>query len=430
MAKTIFLCGLLPQRKVLDLLNIMQKTLYKRHIADEITKYLFTNDIIVLHGARQVGKTHILYYFENLLKKQGEIAHYIDLEDSRLARILDKGVDEFIKYLNEQGFDITKIKQQNSKIFVLIDEIQYLLNPSLFLKLIADHYPEIKLIVSGSSSFNIKSKFKDSLVGRTVNFDIFNLSFEEFLDFKEYYFKKEESYTEKKIGELVSLYQEYCLYGGYPKIVMTPEIELKEKYLQQIIDTYIKKDIRDLANIKDIRKLNQILEALAAQSGQLLDVTELSNTCKLSKRTVENYLFLLEQTYIIKLVRPYSGNLRSELSKTAKIFFYDTGLMQMLWLKELPKEILGSVFETSVFVELAKKYGTEKITYWRTTDKKEIDFVVKSKEGLLPIEVKLNFSKFQKTAVEYFIKRYRSSPYKVVGLRGDIKNNFIYPWQL
>ena len=407
----------------------MLKNIRKRLILDEITKYLSTDEIIVLHGARQVGKTSILLYLQDQLKSKQEKTYFIDLEDSRNLRILDNGVDEFIKHLKEQGFEINKDNQK--KIFVFIDEIQYLANPSSFLKLVVDHYKQIKLIVSGSSSFNIKNKFKDSLVGRTIEFEIFNLSFAEFLDFKDYYFDSKNEHTKKKIGELIDLYEEYTLYGGYPKIVLTPKLEMKEKYLQQIIDTYIKRDIRDLADIKDISKFNKLVEVLASQSGQLLNVTELSNTVKLAKQTVEHYLFLLEQTYIIRLVRPYHTNLRSEISKTAKIFFYDSGLMQMLWLKQLGKELLGQVFETSVFSELVKKYGMEKVFYWRSLDKKEIDFVLKKTGDLLPIEVKINFIKFNDTAINYFLKKYKINNYKVAGLRGDKENkNKIYPWQV
>lgn len=320
---------------------------------------------------------------------------------------------------------------ERHKLFVFIDEIQYLASPSPFLKLLADHYPQVKLIVSGSSSFNIKQKFSDSLVGRTVNFEIFPLCFEEFLMFKGEHFDPKHIYTAKKRDELLSLYEDYILSGGYPKIVLTSQKIMKEKYLQQIIDTYVKKDIRDLAEIKDINKFNRLLEILASQSGQLLNVVELANTLGIMKPTVERYLFLLEQTYIIRLVRPYSANLRSELSKTPKIFFYDSGLMQMLWLKELPKEILGAVFETSIFSELVKKYGSEKIYHWRTQDKKEIDFILKDGRSLLPIEAKLNFNQFQPTAFNYFKNKHQVKDGKVVGLKGEIKEDFfVYPWQL
>ncbi len=329
--------------------------LFKRQIADEIAHYLPTDDIIVIHGARQVGKTSILAYFQNQLIEQSEQTLYIDLEDSRFVALLDRGVDEFLNYLRGEGFDLPAYDQLGKKLYVLIDEIQYLAEPSSFLKLIADHHRYLKLLVSSSSSFEVKSKFKDSLVGRTVNFEIYPLSFREMLTFKGVSFVPGIALTEIKTRQLQALYLEYALYGGYPKIVLTPELDRKEKYLQQIIDTYIRKDIRDLVEIKDVSRFNRLLEVLASQSGNLLNITELSNTCDLARQTIERYLFLLEQTYILRLVRPFSHNLRSELTKTPKIFFYDTGLMQMLWLKRLQTELIGSVFETSLFAELVKK---------------------------------------------------------------------------
>lgn len=398
----------------------------KRTVIEEINKYLYTNDIIVLHGARQVGKTTILYYLQKSLEEEGKVTYFIDLEDSRYVSILDSGVEEFTKLLMEEG--VLKNKQ---RVFIFIDEIQYLSNPSPFLKLIADHHKYIKLIISGSSSFAIKTKFRDSLAGRTVNFEIFNLSFQELLAFRGYKFEEGKQYTQKKVDELRSMFKEYILYGGYPKIVLTPEVDKKEKYLQQIIDTYIKKDIRDLADIKDIDKFNKLLEALAAQSGQQLNITELSNTTRISRETIEKYLFIMENTYIIKLVRPYSGNIRSELFKLPKIYFYDTGLMQMLWLKGLQREIIGNVFETGIFSEIVKKYTQDSVFYWRTTDKKEIDFILRIRKKIIPVEVKLNFEQFNPSAINYFNKNYGIGDYKVVSLYGEPKSKlYVYPWEV
>ena len=404
----------------------MLNKIYKRDIVEKIEKYLSTNDIVVLIGARQVGKTYILYWLRDYLKDKNETVYYIDLEDSRIVEILDSGVESFLNHLREEGF-----LSENSKTFVLIDEIQYLKNPSSFLKLMADHHKNIKLIVSGSSSFEIKNKFKDSLVGRTVNFEIFNLSFKEFLRFKKYHFDEKQIFTKKKKEELLMFFKEYVLYGGYPKIVLTVDVIKKEKYLQQIIDTYIRKDIRDLAMVSDIHKFNYLLEVLASQSGQLLNVTELANTCRIAKQTVERYLFILENTYVIKMVRPYSKNIRSEISKMPKIFFYDSGLMQVLWLKSLQKEIIGNVFETSIFAELVKKYNKENIFYWRTKDKREIYFILKQKDNILPIEVKLNFEQFNSNTIKYFNDNYGLKDYSVVGMKGELKNqNYLYPWEI
>lgn len=412
----------------------MEAVIYKREVIDEIIPYLHTDDIVVIHGARQVGKTSILMYLQGMLNEQSKRTLYIDLEDSRFMTLLDRGVDEFLNYLRGEGYDLDELSRNGQKLYVLVDEIQYLANPSSFLKLIADHHRYLKLLVSGSSSFEMKSKFKDSLVGRTVNFEIFPLSFREMLAFKNIPFHPEYPQTGVKIQELRDQYLEYALYGGYPKIVLTPELERKERYLQQIIDTYVRKDIRDLADIRDVTRFNRLLEVLASQSGNQLNINELCNTCGLTRPTVEHYLFLLEQTYILRIVRPFSRNLRTEITKTPKVFFYDTGLMQMLWLKRLQREIIGSVFETSLFAELVKRTRADNVTYWRTTDKKEIDFVIRLPDGPLPVEAKSHFPRSIPTVFKSFWQvdaLDENTPFYLVGLFGEPSTaQMLYPWQL
>jgi hypothetical protein len=400
----------------------------ERSVVKNINKYIKTDDIIVLHGARQVGKTTIM---KMLYEKIKTPKYYFDLEDSRFLSICNNGIEEIISFLQQKGI----IKNQKDNCYIFIDEVQYLSNPSSLLKITYDHYKNIKLIVSGSSSFNIKKKFKDSLVGRTVDFEIFPLNFEEFLIFKEQKTDLTKEITnELIIKNLTSLYKEFVLYGGYPKIVLTNEIEKKETYLQQIIDTYINKDIRDLANVKYIDRFNKLVQVLATQSGNLLNVDELSNTTKLARQTIEEYLFILEATYIIKLVPPYHNNIRSELFKMPKVFFYDTGILSMLWLKMLAKELIGNIFETSVFSELLKKYKKENVYFWRTQSKKEIDFIIKDKQKIVPIETKINNLSFSKNSVNYFLENYKLSKSYCISITGDNadteKTKFIFPWNI
>jgi len=399
--------------------------IYKRKIIDEILKYLYEKEVIVLYGARQVGKTFILYWLKNFLQKKEQV-YYLDLEERKYLEILNQGPENLKKLLREEGFDLEQ------KIFVLIDEIQYLDNPTNFLKLVSDHYQNLKLIVSGSSTFEIKKKIEKALVGRTLVFEIFGLSFEEFLIFKGYQKPLEPVLTKIKEGELKELFTEFVLYGSYPKISLIPEKEKKEKYLWQIIDTYLKKDIRDLAEIKEVEKFNKLLEVLAAQTGKLLNIEELSNTCRLAKQTVEKYLFVLENTYVIRLVRPFFKNLMSELFKTPKIYFYDSGLAHLLWLKIISPEILGEIFETVIFSELVKNFGKESVNFWRTKDKKEIDFILKYKNEITPIETKVNFASFSKRPIDYFVKKYKIKRHYLIGLKGDKSRgkNFLYPWEI
>ena len=198
--------------------------------------------------------------------------------------------------------------------------------------------------------------------------------------------------------------------------------------LSQIIQTYIKKDIRDLGNIRDLHSFNKLVEVLASQSGNLLNIEELSNTLQVQKSTIKNWIFLLEATYILRIVRPFHKNLRSELTKNPKIFFIDTGLMNLLHWKTFPKIITGNSFETSFFSELLK--NNHNVNFWRTTNKQEIDFIIKSPDGIIAIETKLNFQQSVSRSFFFFKEKYHSNNF-IISLYGNKDNKEKrYPWEI
>ena len=217
--------------------------------------------------------------------------------------------------------------------------------------------------------------------------------------------------------ELIILAEEYIKFGGLPKIVLESKEEKKHVYLSQIINTYIRKDIRDIGNIRNISLFNKLLEVLASQSGQILNISELSNAAGINRETVLQYLDLLENTFIIRRIAPFHKNLRSELFKNPKVFMLDTGIMHLLWLKEFPKIIFGNVFETFVFLELMKK--SDRINFWRTTNKQEVDFILNRKE-IYAVEAKLNFQNADTNSLVFFGKMYNCKKV-VVGLKGEKK---------
>ena len=372
-----------------------------------------------------MGKTHILYYLRDKLVSLGEKVFYYDLEYPDLLADLNHGPDAFLADLKGKGY----IEGEN--IYALIDEIQYLDHPSPFLKIMADHYKNVHLIVSGSSTFDIKSKFADSLAGRTLSFEVFPLSFEEFLEFKEEKYVLSQVSSTSGIARLQELYTEFITYGGYPKVVLEEVEEKKKSYLLQIIDTYIRKDVRDLAKVEDPKKFNDLLYILASQSGQLLNLAAISRETALSFPTLKKYLAILEETYVCKLVSPYSKSPSVEISKNPKIFFYDSGLQSLLWFKNFQHTLLGTVFETNVFGELVKKFGREAIYFWRTKTRAEIDFIIKRGDTILPIEVKTNFQGFNPRAIKAFEKKYQIENWQVIGLTGEKRGkNYIFPWQI
>lgn len=394
----------------------MKDKIYKRKLVEKLLKYLDSRESIVIYGARQVGKTTLIkYIIDNHIK---ENVFYFDLELKNLLDLCNEGPESIHKYLLQKGAD------EKKKIYLVIDEIQYLNDPTKVIKILHDHYPNIKLIVSGSSTFEIKKKFKESLVGRTINFELYPLNFEEFLVFKNKRYRLLKENNKAINDELIILAEEYIKYGAYPKIILENSEEKKLAYLSQIINTYIRKDIRDIGNIRNISSFNKLIEVLASQSGQLLNVSELSNTLEMNRETIMEYLDLLENTFIIKRIRPFHKNLRSELSKNPKVYFLDTGMMHLLWLKEFPKIIFGNVFETFVFLELMK--SEKKINFWRTTNKQEVDFVISNKE-LYGIEAKYNFKNANTGNLNFFARQYNCKTI-IIGLKGKKSGKYI--WEL
>ncbi|MFA6531175.1 MAG: ATP-binding protein [Candidatus Micrarchaeia archaeon] len=390
---------------------------YKRALIDEVLKYLDSRECIVIYGARQVGKTSLLeYLLENHLRSN---AFYFDLELPNLLELCNKGAEQVYEYLMQKGAN------PKQKIWLVLDEVQYLENPARFIKIFHDHYENVKLLVSGSSSFEIKRKFKESLAGRTINFELYPLSFEEFLLFRgKTYSLKSENSSEIN-SELVPLAEEYIRFGGYPKIVLEPSEEKKFTFLSQIIGTYVMKDIRNLADIRDLQSFNRLLEVLASQSGNLVNISELANTIGIGRLAVSSYIDILEKTFILRLVTPFHKNIRTELSKNPKIFFLDTGMMHLLWLKEFPKAIPGNSFETFVFCELLK--AGKRLHFWRTTNKQEVDFVIEGKT-MYGVEAKYSFQNAQQRNLAAFAREYGCKT-SIVSMAGR-KENGKYPWEL
>lgn len=397
---------------------------------NEIITFLNIPEVIVLHGARQVGKTTLMKMtMEYLKKNKNNDFFYFDLEKEEFLDLCNKGAEEIIKYIKGR----TVGNNHGNKIFIFIDEIQYLNNPTSLLKLFYDHYKnDFKLIVSGSSSFAIKSKFKDSLVGRIIDLEVFGLSFREFLDFKELKYDLT-SDSELINAELKNIYLEYVLYGSYPQAVLTDNLELKEIYLKNIIEKYIYKDIRDLAEVKDLEKFNNLVKFLASQSGELVNINELASTLNIARQTIEQYLFILESTYIIKLIRPFHKNIRSELSKMPKIYFEDLGILNLLRNKKLVGEIDGNIFENSIYVYLRRRFNVGDIFFWRTIGKQEVDFIING-DKIIPAEVKLSYQDKLMKNLTFFSKQYKTENSYCVTMNKKASKfsniRQIYPWEI
>ncbi len=405
--------------------------LFEREYYKKIEPFLCDKEILVIHGSRQVGKTSLMKYIIEKNRFIEENYVFIDLEEPSSLGICNAGAEAFVEYLTVNGL------LGKTPLYLFIDEIQYMDNPSSFLKLLYDKYrSKLKIIVSGSSTFEIKSKFKISLVGRTINFELFPLTFKEYLLFKNIPIDISNPIKiDIVISNLKNHFLNFIKFGGYPEIVLEDNIEKKKIKLNQIISTYIKADIRDIGKIRHVDKFNKLLEVLSSQIGRLVNISELSNTLGIARQTIEEYLFILENTYLIKLLRPHYTNVRTEVSKMPKIYFEDTGVANLFRYGNLNVEVDGQIFENAIFNELRKGDTFGKLYFLRSKKQHEIDFVLKDEEKIIPIETKISFTKKRLTSMLYFKEKgYFNSAYICrINELNENKNEWlklIYPWEL
>ncbi|MCK4762247.1 MAG: ATP-binding protein [Candidatus Aminicenantes bacterium] len=391
----------------------------KRKIETRLLENLDRDEVIVLVGARQSGKTSLLKKLKADLDSREEITFFINLENTRYLHLLNEAPENLFKLTGNLP---------DRRVYVFVDEIQYLDNPSNFLKYMYDEYRgKIKLIVTGSSAFFIDQKFKDSLAGRKRLFELKLLDFREFLRFKGCeelveHFPQIELLTNREIPGLVKdkldkLFMEFVTFGAYPGAVLEKSDKEKKYLLEELLNSYLAKDV-EAEGIKKKEKFFNLLRLLSMQAGSLINMSELGNTLKLSVTAVDNYFFILEKSFQVKRVPPFYSNLRKELTKMPKFYFLDLGIRNMLldnfdWL-ELRMD-RGICVENLVFKLLHDREDVKKMHFWRTQDKKEVDFII---DGKFALEVKFNGTKFSAGKYRLFCETYPGIPLAVVCYTG------------
>jgi predicted AAA+ superfamily ATPase len=376
--------------------NSRVKIYIPRFLEEKITRYLEAPEIIAVLGARQVGKTTLL---KHLYERVPGPKVFLDFEDPEVLALFEEDVKAFAKLYVE------------GKRFVFIDEFQYSRDGGQKLKFLYDHY-EAKFFISGSSSLEISLKTVSFLVGRIFIFELYPFSFEEILRTKEP--KLFELFSEgiplpPSLHErCLQIFEEYCLYGGYPRVVLAKDYEEKQEVLKNILTTYLLKDIRGFFRLATESHLQKLIKALALQIGNLIRYQELAQLAELSVSSLKKHLAILEETYIIKLLKPFYTNRRLEIVKNPKVYFWDLGLRNYLArdfrpLSERPDQ--GALVENAIAVELFKK-GQE-VNYWRSKSGAEVDFVIQDRKPL-PVEVKAGVAKSPGKSLLSFLKRYAS----------------------
>ncbi len=367
-----------------------------REITIEAKKYLKTDEFLIFVGARQAGKTTILKQLQAKLIEDNQETYFLNLEDL-----------EYVALLNKTPKNIFKIFPINlkKKNYIFVDEIQYLDNPSNFLKYLYDEYKnKIKIIASGSSAFYIDKKFKDSLVGRKKIFNVSTLSFSEFLTFKEEKIPNFQKMTLSEREKIAKLYEEYMIYGGYPRVVLAKQDE-KVEILREIAFSYVKKDALE-ANIAKPEIFYKMLKILAFQTGNLFNSLHLANTLGVSKTAIDNYFYVMQKSFHIAQLKPFYRNIKKEITKMPKIYFLDTGLRNFFvndFTSFINRQDKGELLENSVFRQYRKYFEKDNLKYWRTIGKNEVDFVINEKRA---VEVKANVENFRISKYKKFMELY------------------------
>lgn len=359
---------------------------------NEILLNLEEKNIVILLGSRQTGKTTLLKMALEFLSNRGKTTHYVDLEILSNLKYFEN-LSAFRDYLKLQHIEF------NKECYIGIDEFYYIKNATQFFKIIADNFKNIHILAAASSSLKAKKHLKESLSGRKRVIIIHPLSFGEYLIFKRKKslvnifmdFDMKSKFT--LFEEFYDIFYDYLLFGGYPKVGLLADDKRRLAEIYEIFSSYIQKDIKTLIGDENIVCYNKLLKILSSQVGNLININELSNTIKVSRRIIEKYLFVLSNTYIISIVDPFYTNIRKVVTRTPKVYFDDSGIVNMAldnFTEMETRPNIGNLVENFVFSELQKiKEEYDKIYFFRTTSGTEIDFIYHSiNKEILPVEVK------------------------------------------
>lgn len=413
----------------------MKEKLFKRKLEEKIKKFVKRKEIIGIRGARQTGKTTLLKMIERDVA--GNKA-FINLDLIEHKRALEENTLDFVK----------RFKKPKERLFLFLDEIQKVKDGGEKLKIIFDEFTDVKMFISGSSSLELKTTILPPLVGRLFLFELMTLDFEEFLlakdeglgrvliekqeSLKNFIEGKDEVAQPSFTDEFLRYWKEYAVFGGYPEVVKAGDEEEKNLILRNIFNLYLEKDIMAFFKIEETSKFEDLLKFLAFNTSNLLSVSSLASDLKISYREVENFLTILQHSYITHLLKPFHRNLITELKKSPKIYFLDPGLRNSVinnFSSFDSRSDKGQLMENFVLRELISNFDY-KVNYWRTTGKAEIDFVLRKDEEIIPIEVKLSGEKLGKSFYS-FLSAYRPEKAIIATLdkfRKDKIGNTVVYW--
>lgn len=381
------------------MMDFIERNNYSTKIIQAIKKV----PIVLIIGARQVGKTTLI---KNINFDKDVV--FLNGQDPEDISLFEKNstIEHWLKINLNESLDG----------FLIIDEFQFIADISVKLKILTDKNSNIKVICTGSSSLNILNNVRESLAGRIRIIEMYSLSFAEYLKFIDMKlfneFTKYDLNTNYNIikPEIKLLLNEYMIYGGFPRQAIEKKYNEKSEMLNDIYRTFLQKDVRQFIRNIDFVGFNKLLLMVALQIGNLLNINKLSNETGLSYKKTEEYLYILEQMYIIKLINPFYTNKRKVITKMKKVYFTDLGLRNII-IKDFKnideRNDSGALFENYVLLELLKHSDNiSEFSYYRTIDKSEIDFLINTTRKKILVEVK--YKEFKQTKKFRNIESFKS----------------------
>lgn len=400
--------------------------IFKRDLEASLLKWIDRREAYAIKGPRQSGKTTLLKILEETLKRREVCTVFLNFEDPDVLEAFEASPKEYIK----------SFLVKEDRYCFLMDEYHYVKEPGKKLKLLYDTFENAKFIVTGSSSLELSGAMAKFLVGRVFFFELFPFSFHEFLAAKNHrlskiYEEKNRNIREFLLGgeaeiaqdvilkEFTPFFDQYLIYGGYPAVIKAEDYETKRMILKNIYDTYISKDIVEFLKVTDALKYRHVVRALAALVGNLVNYNEVCSTCQTYYKELKRILSILSETYIVALVQPFYKNPITELKKAPKMYFLDLGLRNYVinnfnTLEQRTDS--GALVENFVFLSLRNNFQEAMINYWRTIAKAEVDFVLRIKDEVIPVEVKYQTFRAPKVSrgLRSFIKTYKTEKALVV----------------
>ncbi|MBI5375076.1 MAG: ATP-binding protein [Candidatus Schekmanbacteria bacterium] len=358
---------------------------------ENLRRLLAPGKVIVIYGPRRTGKTTLLTEF---------------LKREKKPYLLVNGEDITVQgYLSSQSLEKLKAFVGANRLLV-VDEAQKVPNIGLNLKLIIDHLSGIRIIATGSSSFDLARSIGEPLTGRKYTLKLFPLA------------QIEIGQIEQRNQTDANL-ESRLIYGSYPEIVLMQDNRVREQYLKGIVSSYLYKDILELDGIRHSAKISRLLQLVAFQIGKEVSYTELANSLGMSKNTAERYLDLLEKTFVLTKLSGFSRNLRNEITKNCRYYFIDNGIRNALINNFNPLELrndTGELWENYLVIERLKRQeylcAAANNYFWRTYTKQEMDFVEEREGRLYGYEMK--WGKAKPRPPKEWLKAYPEASYMVV----------------